>query len=371
MFPSITAFYCLSAFASGVSASPASDLSAALADFPALASLKSLIDQRPSIFDDLFSGHQKVTVLAPSDDAFAKYSSINGQPLSQAPSADLTNILSYHTFGAELTSANFSAARGLTIPTLLQGERYNNRSAGDDLTQTFGEEAKGQVVYMRAQQHDDAVFTMQAGGDDGGANVTALDKAWSGGYLHMVDRVLDLPKNCTNTMENESSLETLSESLEHTDVYEPIDFAFNVTCLAPNNAAFKAAGDPQERMNRSELNSMVLSHVLPQPLYPDHIRHGMELRSLGNTTVKVTLRGNDTYFNEAKVVKSGLLTNNGLIYVLDQILSSSSESNPSTTSGTAPSSTSTKSSASDSLAMNRYLIVILGVALPFILVAFD
>jgi hypothetical protein len=33
----------------------------------------------------------------------------------------------------------------------------------------------------------------------------------------------------------------------------------------------------------------------------------MELRSMGNTTVKVTLKGNDTYFNEAKVVKSGLL----------------------------------------------------------------
>jgi uncharacterized surface protein with fasciclin (FAS1) repeats len=188
MFSSITAFFCLAAFASGASANPASDLSAALADFPSLASLKSLVDQRPSVFNDLLSGHQRVTVLAPSDDALAKYSSTIGQPLSQASSVDLNNILSYHILGAELTSANFSAARGITIPTLLQGELYNNRSAGADLTQTFGADANGQVVYVQAQQHEDAVFNLQAGGDANAGNLLALDKAWSGGYLHMVNQ---------------------------------------------------------------------------------------------------------------------------------------------------------------------------------------
>jgi hypothetical protein len=58
-------------------------------------------------------------------------------------------------------------------------------------------------------------------------------------------------------MEDESSLKTLSGSLEHTDVYQAIDFSSNVTCLGPNNAAFEAAGNPLEKMNRSELNSMV------------------------------------------------------------------------------------------------------------------
>ncbi|KAK4117967.1 FAS1 domain-containing protein [Parathielavia appendiculata] len=307
MFSSIGGFYCLAAFASGVAAAPASDLSAALAGFPSLTSLKSLVDQRPAVFDALLSSHPSVTVLAPDNDAFAKYSSTNGQPLSQAASADLNNILSYHILGAGLTSANFSAARGITIPTLLQGELYNNRSAGAELTQTFGADANGQVVYVQARQHEDAGFSLQAGGDADAAILMALDKTWPGGYLHIVNQVLDLPRNCSNTLEGESSLKTLSESLENTDVYDAIDYASNVTCLAPSNAAFEAAGNPQENLSRSELNSIMWSYALPQPLYPDHIRDGMELTSMGNTTIKITLKGNDTYFNDAKVVQSPLL----------------------------------------------------------------
>ncbi len=50
------------------------------------------------------------------------------------------------------------------------------------------------------------------------------------------------------------------------------------------------------------------SHVLPQVLYLDYLQDGLEILSVGNTTIKVTLKpGGDVYFNDAKVIRPNVL----------------------------------------------------------------
>jgi hypothetical protein len=49
------------------------------------------------------------------------------------------------------------------------------------------------------------------------------------------------------------------------------------------------------------------SHVFPSALYSDHLQDGMELISMANTKVHVSINGSDIFFNDAKVVKKNLL----------------------------------------------------------------
>lgn len=41
----------------------------------------------------------------------------------------------------------------------------------------------------------------------------------------------------------------------------------------------------------------------------------MTIGTLNGTTVRVSFQGDDIYFNNAKVIKANVLTNNGLIHM--------------------------------------------------------
>ncbi len=198
------------------SADAASDLTAALAAYPSLSSFRQIVSDVPGIINALVpdggsdddgsassgSTNINVTVLAPSNGALSAYAAAHGgASLTNLSTSALTDILSYHILAAPLTSTNFTAPRGLTIPTLLIDKLYNNRTAGADLEAAYGTggAAAGQVVYVKQQLQASVSknkAARQSVGDDSvqlqaglaqTANVTALDASWSLGYIHMVD----------------------------------------------------------------------------------------------------------------------------------------------------------------------------------------
>ncbi len=104
---------------------------------------------------------------------------------------------------------------------------------------------------------------------------------------------------------------------------------------------------------------MVLrNHTVGVPLYTPYLVDGMVVPSLGTMNITITLRGDDIYFNDAKVVQPNVLTNNGLIHVLDKVMSDrviNSTQLPTTTGGgssTVPSATSSLSSAAPTQSSN-------------------
>ena len=65
----------------------------------------------------------------------------------------LEPYLSYHLLVGEVTSDNLTLPEGITVPTYLMGETYNNRSAGEALGSTGadGDVHNGQVVFLQAK----------------------------------------------------------------------------------------------------------------------------------------------------------------------------------------------------------------------------
>ncbi len=64
---------------------------------------------------------------------------------------------------------------------------------------------------------------------------------------------------CSNTIRTlSSSLNGLDNALNRSGLYPVLDTSPNVTCLAPNNEAFKSAGSPEASLNQSALSSALL-----------------------------------------------------------------------------------------------------------------
>jgi transforming growth factor-beta-induced protein len=70
--------------------------------------------------------------------------------------------------------------------------------------------------------------------------------------------VLTPPAPCSNTIKGQGNLKGLDTALTNAGLYNALDHTSNVTCLAPSNNAFRAAGNPQTTLNSTDLSSALL-----------------------------------------------------------------------------------------------------------------
>jgi uncharacterized surface protein with fasciclin (FAS1) repeats len=166
-------------------------LSSALANYPGLSTFRGLLTSNTTLLSAILpSNVGKVTVLIPDNDAFSAFTAKRG-PLSSIPPDQLLAILKYHFMVSELTSSNFTVAGGITIPTFLEDQQFNNRSESADLVAQFGANANGQVVYASASPINPAKIRVRdgstsvelRGGLAQGGDLNALDGTWAGGVF--------------------------------------------------------------------------------------------------------------------------------------------------------------------------------------------
>jgi len=304
----------------------------AISAYPQLSNFTNLLTQNPSLASSLLSSSASTpqTVLVPDDDAFLSFLKSTGQSFSNQSQDYLLAVGQYHILNGNLTSQDFLHAEGITVPTGLTGPTYDNRTAGDALISSGATTGNhdGQVVFIAPNTTSTSFSTRQL--DSGGAfvqsglghqvNLTAVDGVWDGGAFQIVDGFLTLPEVCTETIQK-WGLSSLDASLNRTGLSSVLDHINNVTCLGPTDQAFLDAGSPDTKANVSALTSALAFHTIPMPLYSNFLEDGQTFTSLSNDTVRVTFRDGAIYFNDAKVTQLNVLTNNGLMHVLDRVMS--------------------------------------------------
>ncbi|OHW94503.1 fasciclin domain-containing protein [Colletotrichum incanum] len=367
-------------------------LSDALSKHADLSAFNQLLSSYPSIIDNVTAGAEnKITLLVPTNDALANFlKQSNASDMSQLPVDQVLTVFKYHTMDAPLTAMNFSSPKGITVPTKLRDELYNLRSPGPALISQYGDEAQGQVLYVSRDTINPAKLRVRQGSssDDNTANLraglgqtaelTAIDGEWDGGYFQSIDTVLEAPRPCSTTIKKlSSSLTSLMDALEKTKLWRTLDAKANVTCLGPNTEAFNEAGSPEKALGNEDLKNALLFHTLPQVAYSNFLEDGQVFTSLANVTVRVTIKDDEIWFNDAKVVSPNVLTNNGLIHVLDRVMSpnatgpSSSDSPSSTaspTGSTGPSSTNAPPSAGNPITGNIRAAAVIALAAGVLLI---
>ncbi len=123
-------------------------------------------------------------------------------------------------------------------------------------------------------------------------------------------------------------------------------------------------------------------HTIPQPLYTNYLQDGQVYQTDGNQTVRVRIVNGEIFFNDAMVLQPNIMyviclsyadrvrfghvlncnrTNNGVIHVLDRVMSELQETNIST-----PATPS--AACARSVLKRRYMAAswILCLAFPFI-----
>ncbi|KAG8670671.1 hypothetical protein FPOAC2_07480 [Fusarium poae] len=345
------------------------DLAGVISNYSSLSLFRSLLSSAPqALITSLSEKDNNVTVLIPTNNAIESYLKTSSvSDVTELNQTELQVFFSYHILSASLTSSDFDDPRGLSVPTLLQNSQFNNRSAGPQIESQFGKGSDGQVVFASRQGRN-----KRADDDLGGPNIilraglaqdvkmTAVDGSWgtnNTNSFQIVDKVLSPPRSCSNTVHtiNDTRLVTLNSALIKAQLWPALDTSRNVTCLAPSTQAFKNAGSPDIKLSKSDLAGALLAHTLNEVTYSNYLRDGQVVGTLNNTEVRVSIRGNDIFFNNAKVIEANILTNNGLIHILDSVIEEggkpSNNSTGSTTDET-PSATSNEQSPTSTSGSN-------------------
>lgn len=114
-------------FAAITSAQQTPNLTAALASSPDLSSLAGYVSSIPSLITSLASA-QNITILAPSNEAFAKLNASGAAAALTAPGA-LEAALRYHVLNGTYPASAITDTPTF-VPTLLQDPRFTNVTGG-------------------------------------------------------------------------------------------------------------------------------------------------------------------------------------------------------------------------------------------------
>lgn len=173
------------------------DLGTTIAKYPELSQFGKVLNDNPSL-TSVFPANTThgITLLVPNNDAFEKLYNETGVSIEGVGNKRLVSILKYHIMMANLTSQNFTDSRGLTVPTLLREEQYNNRTAGPALVDKYGKDpAQGQVVYISKDPINPAKLRVRQntsnvslrGGLGSVASIEPVNAQWSLGYIQITD----------------------------------------------------------------------------------------------------------------------------------------------------------------------------------------
>lgn len=264
-----------------------------------------------------------ITILAPSDNAFAKttYYPVLGPAFNNHDLVAIQNILNYHILNGSHTSKDL-ITQFQFFPTWL-----NNA--------TFSNVTHGQRVGGVMQGSTDMIWTS---GESARSTVSEADIPFAGGVIHVIETMVTPPTSFPATAEIFS---TASEPFEITSFLGATYFSKNntipalaaflnetsdLTIFAPNNAALESVASALESLSDdpTAFTKLLDYHIVVGqggPIYSTNLTNGTTLRTLAGETLSISIVANSRFVNSARILTPDLLISNGVVHVLDNVLS--------------------------------------------------
>ncbi|KAF2430880.1 beta-Ig-H3/fasciclin [Tothia fuscella] len=264
-----------------------------------LTNFTNTISAFPALVGELVLAGQDVTIFAPVDSAVGVQSLLQS---ARGPGPASDSILRYHIIKGGVTAAALPKS-GLVAQTLLKG---GSGVAGGQRFQIL-KNAAGNVVL--------------ASGLGVTARVVKSDIKFDGGYIHLIDTVLAPLATIAATAEAEG-LQTLIQTLDRPDIgiLETIESLNDITIFAPTDSAFDSADATLSGLNADGLTSALNYHVAKGVGYSTDFLNGQAIPTVNGKTLTVRASNGTVFINGARVLKTDLLTRNGVIHVVDKVL---------------------------------------------------
>jgi len=315
----------LAALVGAVSAQTQS-LNATLAGNNNTSELATFLGLYPGLLQSL-NMVSNITVLAPSNQALgALLNSSAGQMLSKIPGA-VQAILQYHVLNGTHPASSITNTSSF-IPSLLTNASYTNVTGG-------------QVVEAVKIGNQTAFFS----GLLQNATVTQSDLKFTGGIIHVIDTLLTLPPNVSDSA-TAANLTALNGALNATNLTNTVNDAHDVTIFAPNNDAFQSIGSALANMSMTELAGILAYHVVSGGSvgYSSQLMNGTSLKTVQGGKITIRVENGTIFVNSAKVLTPDVLVANGVVHIIDNVLNPNNTSVAPSTSATAGSPAYTSAS---------------------------
>jgi uncharacterized surface protein with fasciclin (FAS1) repeats len=239
---------------------------------------------------EALSGDGPYTVFAPTDAAFAALPPGTVEALLADTTGALADILKYHVLAGKVMSTDLSD--GMTATTLL----------GKNIKVTIS----GGNVFIN------------------GAKVTIADIVTDNGVVHVIDAVLIPRTTVVDVIVNSEVHTTLETAVIAAGLAEALSGDGPFTVFAPTDAAFAALppGTVEALLadTTGALADILKYHVLAGKVMSTDLSDGMTATTLLGKNIKVTISGGNVFINGAKVIIADIVTDNGVVHVIDAVL---------------------------------------------------
>ena len=238
------------------------------------------------------SGDGPFTVFAPTDQAFADAGIDLASLDTPEGKATLSDILLYHVVSAEVPAADVSDC--------MKADAAN----GQPLSFTVG----------------DSVMVNDA-------NVIMADVISSNGLIHVIDKVLmptNTPNDIPRTAQCTGDHASLVAAVIQAELLETLQGPGPFTVFAPTDQAFADAGIDLAALDTPEgkatLSDILLYHVVGADVPSANVSECMTATAANGQTLAFTV-GDGVMVNDATVTLADVATSNGVIHVIDKVLS--------------------------------------------------
>ena len=240
---------------------------------------------------ETLQGDGPFTVFAPTDQAFADAGIDLAALDNEEGKAALIDILLYHVLDGEVPAS--------AVTDCLSATTIN----GNPLSFTVG----------------DSVMV-------NGANVTATDVPTSNGIIHVIDKVLmptATPNDIPRTAQCTGIHDSLVAAVIQAELVETLQGEGPFTVFAPTDQAFTDAGIDLAALDTEEgkaaLTDILLYHVVPGNVPSSAVEECGTATAVNGDTLSFGV-GDVVTVNGATVTLADVATSNGVIHVIDTVL---------------------------------------------------
>jgi uncharacterized surface protein with fasciclin (FAS1) repeats len=132
-------------------------------------------------------------------------------------------------------------------------------------------------------------------------------------------------KDIVDTAKAAGSFDTLVKAVAAADLVETLKGAGPFTVFAPTDEAFAKlpAGTLQDLLkpeNKAKLQSILTYHVVPGRVMAADVVNVKKAKTVNGAELRVKAGPDGVMVDNAKVVKTDILTSNGVIHVIDSVV---------------------------------------------------
>ncbi|CAB4482894.1 FAS1 domain-containing protein [Rhizophagus irregularis] len=281
-----------------------------VADGPQLLALGAVLNTIPKFVTTLKSVGP-YTFFAPSNNAFE---SINATP------DEIEQILNYHLIPGKFLLKDFPSIS------------YPKSMFVMAPPATGAKEAKGANV---GTGQPIVVEKLPAGGigiKSGltSANVLVVDQVASNGVIHIVDKILELPKTPMQTLLQSDRFKSMAKILQSENYGNLADEIakvndVGVTILALTDEVIFNSAPKEIAKNLSLINPIFSYHIIPkQIIYSGSVENVVTAKTLKDEIITFTRDNGELYvgnaITKAKIIQADLITYNGVLHVINNVL---------------------------------------------------